>query len=152
METPQDLLIRAGWQMVRHKNHQIWRCPCGEHQVVLGSTPSDHRADKNNLTIILRAGCPSLRFLEEEPEAKESSELSKLEKPKVSSVSLCHFCRAKLSPGDRGRKWVSHSGIAACLTHQGIQAWHQEQLAREKKSGNWKRGGGRQYKVKGDSR
>ena len=48
---------KAGWTLVRCRKHGVWRCPCGLHQVTTSMTASDHRAIKNALGDVRRAGC-----------------------------------------------------------------------------------------------
>lgn len=46
-----------GWRVVRtHNDHYKWYAPDGKTMVVSGSTPSDHRAFKNQLALMRRAG------------------------------------------------------------------------------------------------
>lgn len=49
-----DQLKRAGAVLVRQKNHQVWRLPNGRHYV-MSQTPSDGRAEKNQLATLRRA-------------------------------------------------------------------------------------------------
>lgn len=58
------LLKKNDWERVRNRKHGIWRCPCGEHQLVLPSSPSDHRAFKNKIAHLRKMDCPSLRETE----------------------------------------------------------------------------------------
>jgi len=41
------LYVSSGLTLIRDKNHQVWRCPCGHTQVVLRCSPSGGRGDKN---------------------------------------------------------------------------------------------------------
>jgi hypothetical protein len=42
------LFIENGFTLARNKNHQVWYCPCGRHQVVSSSSGEGKgRADKN---------------------------------------------------------------------------------------------------------
>lgn len=53
-------LTKAGWRLVRQTNHEVWRCPCGEHQITLAVSASDHRAEMNKKAQIRATKCPSL--------------------------------------------------------------------------------------------
>jgi hypothetical protein len=44
----------AGFTLARQKNHQVWRCPCGRHQVVTHCSPCGGRAHANALAQIAR--------------------------------------------------------------------------------------------------
>ncbi len=49
--------VKVGWRCDRTKNgHYRLLSPCGQHIVVLGSTPSDSRSFKNSLAELRRAG------------------------------------------------------------------------------------------------
>ncbi len=56
------LLRRSGWILVRTRNHEVWRCPCGEHQECLPISSSDHRAIKNKIAQLRNLGCPNLNL------------------------------------------------------------------------------------------
>lgn len=132
MQTPEDLLIAAGWTLVREKKHKVWRCPCGAHQVTMAATPSDHRAPRNMLAQIYRCGCPSI----EAAEAAETDGDGPSEEEQTSFTYYCHFCGAKLDWALHKHKWVYHrmptgQTLAACLHHQGIPEWHRQHRARE---------------------
>lgn len=49
-----------GWTLVRCKNHQIYRCPCGEHTLVLAQSPSDYRGRTNSERRAVNL-CPEIR-------------------------------------------------------------------------------------------
>jgi hypothetical protein len=38
---------RAGFTLVRKRNHLIWRCPCGHTQVTCAATPGKGRSTDN---------------------------------------------------------------------------------------------------------
>ena len=44
-----QLLKKCGWTMVGKTKHSKWRCPCGEHTVIVSGSTSDHRAEQNLL-------------------------------------------------------------------------------------------------------
>lgn len=51
------LAVAQGWRVVRtNKDHYKWYAPDGKTMVVSGSTPSDHRAIKNQKALMRRAG------------------------------------------------------------------------------------------------
>ncbi len=52
-----------GWTLARAKKHRVWRCPCGEHQVVTSKSASDGRAKKNAARDLKRTGCPTVKEL-----------------------------------------------------------------------------------------
>ena len=49
----EELLKQHGAKLVRHKKHQVWRFPDGR-VYVMSSTPSDYRAEDNNLRDLRR--------------------------------------------------------------------------------------------------
>lgn len=57
------LLADAGWTRVRARRHEVWRCPCGQHQTTLAVSPSDSRDRRNTRANLRRLGCPSLEGL-----------------------------------------------------------------------------------------
>lgn len=125
MTTSRDIMQESGWKLVRQKNHYVWQCPCGKHQLVESKTSSDHRAVKNNLADLMKTGCPSL-IKEEEPE----------EKPKEKHADgVCSLCKKQLRGTDFIATWVEHGGRQVCLHHTGIKDWHgqQKHLEREAK-------------------
>lgn len=53
-----DLIRRLkaqGWRIEKHK-HLKFYSPCGKHLIVCGCTESDHRALRNTLARLRRAG------------------------------------------------------------------------------------------------
>ena len=60
MTEARQLLLESGWLLARKNDHEIWRCPCGQYQITLAVTPSDHRSVKNAVAQIWRTGCSSL--------------------------------------------------------------------------------------------
>jgi hypothetical protein len=46
--------LRAGFALVREKNHPVWRCPCGHKQVTSSNTHCEGRADRNSAALIRR--------------------------------------------------------------------------------------------------
>lgn len=55
---------KAGFTLVRHNNHPIWRCPCGHTQVAASGSPGRGRATANTMAQItrtLRACTPQQR-------------------------------------------------------------------------------------------
>jgi hypothetical protein len=52
-ENPRELLKTIGAQLIRQKNHEVWRLPNGR-TVVLAKTTSDRNCDKQQLRIIRR--------------------------------------------------------------------------------------------------
>lgn len=48
------LLTGAGFSPVRHKNHKIWRCPCGHTQLTLSGSRHGGRGDQNAKALIAR--------------------------------------------------------------------------------------------------
>lgn len=44
----------AGFTFVRQTNHQIWRCPCGRHQIATHCSPCGGRGVENALAQIRR--------------------------------------------------------------------------------------------------
>lgn len=44
-------LKKCGAELLRQRNHQVWRLPTGENFVISAST-SDIRAEKNNLSVL----------------------------------------------------------------------------------------------------
>jgi hypothetical protein len=45
----------AGFTLVREKNHQIWRCPCGHTQMTSSLSQHGGRGDQNARARIARA-------------------------------------------------------------------------------------------------
>jgi hypothetical protein len=45
---------RAGFTLVRHTNHAIWRCPCGHAQLAAPGTPGKGRSIANTTAEIAR--------------------------------------------------------------------------------------------------
>jgi hypothetical protein len=42
-----QLFQQSGFTLVRSKNHMIWRCPCGRHQLVTSTSRCGGRGDEN---------------------------------------------------------------------------------------------------------
>ena len=125
--TPEKLLEKANWNRVRNRKHQVWRCPCGEHQVAFPSTPSDRRGPRNTISNIRRTECPSLKVLEPE-----------VSYPWDKDADLCCFiCKKSLDVANYKKEWVYHTDehrpLFACLHHPGINKWHKRRC-REKKA------------------
>jgi len=49
-------LIKAGWELIRHKRHPRLRSPDGKTNLTVPFTPSDHRAEINWISQIRRQG------------------------------------------------------------------------------------------------
>ncbi len=45
----------AGWTLVRRTKHEVWRCGCGKHQVVLPTTYGEGRSLANNMAMFKRS-------------------------------------------------------------------------------------------------
>lgn len=119
------MLKAAGWTKVGGRRHPKWRCPCGEHQVSLSTTPSDWRTERNAVRDIRSTGCPSLDGLEPDPD-----------RPWPAAAELrCHFCKAVLVEGRYKKDWVYHDGTFACLCHPGVEKWHRRRCREKKKNG-----------------
>ena len=57
LEQLRQRAIEQGWRVVRtNGDHYKWYAPDGKTIVVSGSTPSDHRALKNQKSMMRRAG------------------------------------------------------------------------------------------------
>lgn len=54
-------LNKVGWDRARQTRHQVWRCPCGDHQVVLPTSTSDYRAIKNKVAQLRKMNCATTR-------------------------------------------------------------------------------------------
>lgn len=53
------LLQRCGWTIAGGTKHRKWRCPCGEHTVVIAVSPSCRKAEQNQLHDAMK--CNSVR-------------------------------------------------------------------------------------------
>lgn len=53
MTAIQKLLKRCGAELERHNKHQVWRLP-GGRIFVMSSSPSDHRAEQNQMRTLKR--------------------------------------------------------------------------------------------------
>ena len=121
------LLNAAGWTMVRKKNHEIWQCPCGKHQVSIANTPSDCRTRKNELANIKRTKCPSLPVEEEPtPEPDHDDDLDDV------FTYVCFCCKQELKTAEYRHTWVKHGQLTAHLCHHGVPTWHGEERAKER--------------------
>ncbi len=50
-------MIAGGWTLVRQSGrHRVLRCDCGEHQVTIPTSVSDHRGLKNKRAQLRRIG------------------------------------------------------------------------------------------------
>jgi predicted RNA binding protein YcfA (HicA-like mRNA interferase family) len=49
-------LIKAGWELIRHKRHPRLRSPDGKTHLTVPFTPSDHRAELNWISQIRLQG------------------------------------------------------------------------------------------------
>jgi hypothetical protein len=48
------LFSAAGFTLVRHTNHKIWRCPCGHTQMASSSSRHGGRGDQNAKALLAR--------------------------------------------------------------------------------------------------
>ena len=124
-------LEKCGWTLVRQKKHEVWKCPCGGHQITKPKTPSDWRSDKNTLSDLMGTDCPSLAALEEEPEAPPDTR-GWPQEWKDGKKPACHFCRKVLEPRELGKTFYHHGGMAACKRHPGVRAWHDAESKKER--------------------
>lgn len=44
----------AGFTLVRHGKHKVWRCPCGHAQLVASSSKHGGRGDQNAKALLRR--------------------------------------------------------------------------------------------------
>lgn len=127
-----QLMAENGWHLARKNGHEIWRCPasCGQHQITLSATPSDHRAVKNAVAQIWRTGCPSLPLEEAVdtalPALRRHDDLEEFQKYE------CHFCGKELAHAEYRHTWVRHGTVSACLEHPGVPQWHGEERVKER--------------------
>ena len=57
LERLRQAAVRQGWRVERsNADHYKWYAPDGKSIVVSGSTPSDHRAIKNQISRMRRVG------------------------------------------------------------------------------------------------
>jgi hypothetical protein len=110
MGDPIDLLKSCGWYRARQKTHEVWKCPCGKHQMVFSKTPSDGRAYKNFLKDLLKMDCESVDAIRP-PETEEVE------------PGVCMLCHKNLEPTTFKKEWVRHGEVTACLSHHGIKGW-----------------------------
>ena len=114
-----DILKEAGWKLVRHRKHEVWYCPDGEHQATVPITPSDFRTPLNLIRDLRAKKCPSLAGLDRDPRV-------------IESYPPCHCC-GKTWPADRlDKQFFVHGDIMACSGHKGIREWHEAELKKEK--------------------
>ena len=48
-------LLKAGFELVRNKRHEVWRCPCGHAKIVTTSSRIGGRGDRNCYARIKKA-------------------------------------------------------------------------------------------------
>lgn len=42
-----NYLVSAGFTLLRHSKHEIWRCPCGHALLTISSSRAGGRSDQN---------------------------------------------------------------------------------------------------------
>lgn len=107
---PVRALEACGWTLARKRKHEIWRCPCGKHQMTLSKTPSDERAYKNFVRDLLKHDCKSLDPIR--PKEAEAVE-----------PGVCVICGRELPSTTFKRDWIRHDGVCVCLSHHGVKKW-----------------------------
>jgi hypothetical protein len=111
MDDPIEVLNASGWVKARANKHQVWKCPCGKHQISFSCTPSDWRAYKNFMRDLIGTGCPSVEWLNGSEE-------------EVVEGGTCKICGMALEPSGYKKKWIEHDGVRACIGHPGVGAWN----------------------------
>jgi hypothetical protein len=127
MTEARQLLLESGWLLARRNGHEIWRCPCGQHQVTMAITPSDHRAGKNAVAQIWRTGCSSLPL-----EEATDTALRRHDDLAPGQRYECHCCGKDLAHDDYRHTWVRHGATSVCLHHPGVPQWHGEERVKER--------------------
>lgn len=130
-DNPLELLQLAGWKDSRNRKHNIWKCPCGKHHVVVSLSCSDWRGYKNLLADIKRLGCKSISDLLE----KDEEDKIVLPKELDGKELVCFICKKSLLIGEYGKSWAFHDDMMCHLSHHGMKEWHRLGCKKERKVG-----------------